>query len=88
MKKNHNDSWNQPIIVTVYNGKTIMSIPYIIHHPESWSLDLRDEDQGKYKEYTVYLKDEKVWQEIKVGDYFVWNEDVCFDCEPTTKERQ
>ena len=87
IEKNHRDAYNTVQFIHVYNGKTTMLIPYTIHHHETWSLDLRDENEGKYKNYTVYLKDSSVWEEIQIGDYFVWDEDTCFDCEPTTRTR-
>lgn len=87
IEKNHRDAYNTMMITTVYTGKTLVTIPYIIHHAESWSLELRDEDEGKYKDYTVYLKDSKIWEQINIGDYFVWDEETCWDCEPTTRER-
>ena len=88
IEKNHREPYYTTMVTMVYTGKTLIPITYIIYHAESWSLDLRDEDDGKYKEYTVYLKDSEVWEQINIGDYFVWDEETCYDCEPTTKERQ
>ena len=88
VEKNHRDAYNTTMITCVYTGKTIIPVTHIIHHAETWSLDLRDEVEGKYHEYVVYLKDSSIWEEINVGDYFIWDEKTCYDCEPTTRERK
>ena len=88
IEKNHRAAYTTTMTTMVYTGKVMVPIIYTIYHAESWSLDLRDEVEGKYKEYTVYLKDEEVWNQINIGDYFVWDEETCYDCEPTTRERQ
>ena len=88
IQKNHTEAYNTLMTTFVYSGKTLIPITHVIHHAESWSLNLRDEVQGNYKYYTVYLKDTEVWNTIQVGDYFIWDTTTCYDCEPTTRERQ
>ena len=88
IEKNHREPYNTVMVTMVYTGKTLIPITYIIHHSETWSLELRDEVEGEYVYNTVYLKNTEVWNKVSVGDYFIWDEETCFDCEPTTKERQ
>lgn len=85
--KTHRAAYYTYYTTLVYNGKSYTYIRWIIHHAESWSLDLRDEDAGEWKYYTVYLRDPDVWEQVEIGDYFVWDTSICFDCEPTTRTR-
>ena len=87
IEKNHRAAYTTTMTTMVYTGKVTVPIIYTIYHAESWFLDLRDEVEGNYKYYTVYLKDSDIWEQIQVGDYFVWDEETCYDCEPTTRER-
>lgn len=87
IEKNHKDAYNTIWIQYIYVNKTMIPITYIIHHAESWTLDL-DEDQDGKRDYTVYLKDKDYWESIKIGDYFSWESETCYECEQTTKEKQ
>ena len=88
VQKNHKDPYITTMISFIYTGKSMIPVTHIIYHKESWSLDLRDEINGTYEYYLVYLKNEEIWNQISVGDYFIWDENFCLDCEPTTEERQ
>lgn len=87
VEKNHREPYNTIMVTTIYTGKVLIPVTYVIHHSETWSLDLRDEVEGEYKNYVVYLRDSSIWEQINVGDYFIWDEETCWDCEPTTRER-
>ena len=85
--KNHREPFYTTMVTMVYTGNTFIPITYLIYYAESWSLDL-DEDKDGDRDYTVYLKDAEYWESIKIGDYFSWETETCYDCEQTTKERQ
>ena len=85
--KNYKPAYNTTMISMIYTGKVMIPVTYIIHHAESWTLDL-DEDKDGKRDYIVYLKDKDYWESIEIGDYFSWEGTTCYDCEQTTRERQ
>lgn len=78
------------IPITIYNGKTtsIIMVPYVYHYPDRWFVKVKsfDEEKQKFIYNSCYVTKE-CFETLKIGDWFVYNEDYCFDEEPCIKER-
>lgn len=77
--------------ITIYNGKTttIILVPYIRHYPDRYYVKVRhfnDKDQ-KYNYDDCYVPKD-VFDELDIGDWFVFDPNNYFDSEPYTQEKQ
>lgn len=75
----------------VYNGKTMQTwlIPYVRTYPDRWYVRVRTFNTEKQNyEYNECYVTHEVYDTLKIGDWFVYNEDYCFDSEPYTQQRK
>lgn len=75
---------------TIFNGKTssVVLIPHILHYPDRWRVKVwqYDEESGEKIYHECYVTEE-VFNSLKIGDWFVYDESYCYPDEPCTKER-
>ena len=80
-----------PITTYIYNGKTMTPIitMYARTYPDRWYVQVReyDEENQKYIYNDCYVT-ENTYNSLKIGDWFVFDEDYCFEEEPYTQEKQ
>lgn len=76
--------------VTIYNGKTtsIIPVPYIRSYPDRWRVVVREYDSEKdeFIYHECYVTEE-TYNSLKIGDWFVYDEDYCYPNEPYTQEK-
>lgn len=76
--------------ITIFNGKTssVIMIPYFRHYPNRWRVKVReyDTDSNKYIYHECYVTEE-TYNSLKIGDWFVYDEDYCYPDEPYSQER-
>lgn len=67
------------ITTFIYSGKVMMPIttPYIFHYNDRWEIKIRDysEEEGKYL-YATYSVTEEAYNQIQIGDQFVYSEEL------------
>ena len=76
--------------VTVWNGKTasVITIPYIWSYPDRWRVKVReyDDEKDEFIYHECYVTEE-IYNSLKIGDWFIYNEDYCYPNEPYTHEK-
>lgn len=75
-----------PMIHT--NGKQSYTtlVPFYYHYPDRWRVDIRQPDgDGEFLTASYYV-DEDIYNAIKIGDEFVYDENRDYDEEPYTRE--
>ncbi len=76
--------------ISPYNGKTVSTIlvPHTIYHPDSWYVDIKAFNEEEQKWVTArYWVDESVYNSVNIGEQFQYDENICLDEAPYTKER-
>lgn len=79
------------IPVTFYNGTSTMTtlIPYIRTYPDRWYVKVKNFNEAKqeYNYHDCYVTEE-CFKKLKIGDWFVFDKDYCFENEPYTQRRE
>lgn len=74
--------------IYIYNGKTttLMMIPYIRSYPDRYRVKVQNYNDNKqsYDYYECYVTKE-CFDNLKIGDWFVYDKDFCFKEEPYTQ---
>lgn len=80
-----------PITTHIYNGKTMTPIiaMYVRTYPDRWYVQVKtfNEEKQKYDYNDCYVT-EATYNSLKIGDWFVYDEDYCFPEEPYTQEKE
>lgn len=73
------------------NGKTTTTtlIPYFFHYPDEWIVNIKafNKNKNDFDTATFYVH-EKVYDTLKIGDRFKFDDTKGYDTEPVIKERQ
>ena len=89
----YKEAYTQTIIVpvAVYNGTTttFIYVPYIRTYPDRWYVEVRNFNTEKQEyEYNDCYVTEECFNQLKIGDWFVYDSDYCFEKEPYTQVKE
>lgn len=77
--------------ITIFNGKTntVIMVPHIRTYPDRYRVKVKtfDVENNKYTYNECYVTKE-CFEQLKIGDWFVYDKDYCFDSEPYTQTRE
>lgn len=89
--KEYNPAYRQLVLmpVHIYNGKTstMIMVPYWIFHEENWKIEIKCIEKDCNTKQTYYIT-EKLYNEIKIGDIYEYNEKTDLKKEPTFKTKE
>lgn len=78
------------IPMVISNGKscTTMMIPMVHRYPDRWVIFIKayNEEKKAFETEDFYVTEE-VYNNINIGDYFIFDDEMGTDEEPCTKER-
>ena len=80
-----------PVTTFIFTGKTTIPIitNYVRTYPERWYVEVRKFNQDKQEwEYNDCYVTEECFNQLKIGDWFVYDSDYCFDKEPYTQVKE
>lgn len=75
----------------VWTGKFGVPIfhHYIRTYPDRWYVEVRSFNKEKQKyEYNSCYVTEECFEQLKIGDWFIYDESYCFSKEPYTEARK
>lgn len=79
-----------PITTIIWTGKTAVPITtwYVRTYPDRWYVKVRrfNTDKQEYEYDECYVTKE-CFDKLKIGDWFIYNSDYCFDEEPYTQKK-
>lgn len=87
IEKEYRPSSSRLIMMPISTGKTIVSVPYYIRHPERYVVVITAIVEGESVTEDFYVSKE-VYDSLSIGDIFEYDDsrgDLCE--EPSTKER-
>ena len=85
----HTTCMSMPMYVSTGKTMSVIMIPYIIHYSDAWRVTIQQcvEESGEYAKAT-YRVEEDVYDEVDIGDWFVWSEDMEPEQPEYTREKQ
>ena len=92
IEKNFTPAHTERRLVTtfVYTGKTAIPIcvPYVFHYNDKWEIKIRkySEEEQKFL-YATYTLTEEAYNQIEIGNEFIYSKDLESALPEYTKER-
>lgn len=78
-----------PMVISNGETSTTYFIPYIYRYPDRWVISIKKYNEKKQEFDTAeFYVSEEVYDQVNIGDYFIFDEDMGSREEPYTKERQ